>query len=199
MRVLLAAGAAVNTAYCRNYRDWTPLMLAARGQIHYCDGDSAGLYSIELGGNCCGQPPITWSPEPPEVLSIVQQLLDVGADVGAATSGGWTALHCAANQGLSKACGMLVAAGAPLNGFHCYGRNPLMAAVTGWVRVYKDYRTTRSQLIDTNPQHLAVVQQLLQAEAAVDAADTDGKQRCTVQQIPATATAMSVIKAMQQL
>jgi cytohesin len=175
LRVLLA-GAAVNTAACLGDGGRTPLMLAATGQLQYRDGEAADAWFNN-------EPPITWSIETPEVLSIVQQLLDAGADVGAATSGGWTALHCAANEGLSKVCGMLLAAGAPLESFSRHEQTPLMAAVTGWLQIYKDGLTAPSddddadlwigtELIDTTPQHLAVVQQLLQAGAAVDAADS---------------------------
>lgn len=164
LQVLLAAGAAVNTAACRDGTGWKPLMLAAQGQVQYCDGDSRMCYD---------ESPATWSIEPPEVLSMVRQLVRAGADV-AADEQGMTALRIAADRGLNELCDILLAAGAPLEGFDGYDQTPLMAAVTGWVQIYKDYLTTRSELIDTTPQHLALVQRLLQAGAAVNAANSEG-------------------------
>lgn len=167
LQVLLAAGAAVNTAACRDGRGWTPLMLAAQGQVQYCDGDSGG-------GMCYDDESFTWSIEPSEVLSMVRQLLHAGADV-AADNEGRTALHIAVAQGLIKVCDILLAAGAPLDGFGHHNQTPLMAAVTGWVHIYKDYRkAARSELIDTTPQHLTLVQRLLLAGAAVNAANSKG-------------------------
>lgn len=110
---------------------------------------------------------------------MVRQLLCAGADVRAADNGDWTALHIAAARGLTGICCMLLAAGAPLEGFDHRHQTPLMAAITGWVQVYRHVTTVcphsvPQQLLDTTPQDLLVVQHLLQAGAAVNAANSVG-------------------------
>lgn len=99
MRLLLAAGGNPNLA---TFDDTTPLMVAA---------------GIGWRGNFSQTAPDSW-------MKAVHFLMEIGADVNAVDSNGYTALHGAAALGNDEMVEFLVARGAPVDAINEAGNSP---------------------------------------------------------------------------
>ena len=88
---------------------------------------------------------------------VAGHLIDAGVDVTAGTMTGLDAMHWAANRGQIDTVRMLIRRGAPLESTNMHGTTVLGTAV--W-----------SAINEPRPEHLAIIEALLDAGAAVGAA-----------------------------
>lgn len=89
---------------------------------------------------------------------VIRYLLDRGVDPSGGTSTGLNAFHWAANRGQKEAVEILIQSGAPLEIPNAYGGTVLGSAV--WAAVH-----------ESKPDHLSIIQSLLEAGAKVDGVD----------------------------
>jgi hypothetical protein len=89
---------------------------------------------------------------------VIRYLLERGVDPCGGSGTGLNAFHWAANRGHKEAAEILIQSGAPLEIPNAYGGTVLGSAV--WAAVH-----------ESKPDHLAIIQSLLEAGARVDGAD----------------------------
>jgi hypothetical protein len=89
---------------------------------------------------------------------VAEQLLTQGADLVRGNGTGLNGFHWAANRGNLETVRVLIAQGCPLEEPSSYGGTVLGSAV--WAALH-----------ETQPDHLAIIEALLQAGASVDGAD----------------------------